>query len=322
MNIQKLLPLVLAVGFNMGMLATSAQAAVNTDNLMVYKFQQTEMATLDTTASYMKQFLPAESTDGVRVDDTDIVRYVSAKDTNTTFEHNLATGDLSFHRNFSRYLGDFVPKLPVGDEAVKIAASFLEKNKLLPSNRDELKVDHIGGLRATSVLSSGRPGPVVDKLTTITFGRQLNGIPVIGAGSKMIIDIGDSGEIISATKRWRELEKPTSLSAKEIISEATALELAKRQIMSEFGEKSAIEIVQTQIAYFDNNGSAIQPVFAFQAKIQLENRELPPVEYVTVVPAMIKPIEALNLTQVDEEAVKLIESNGSTIPTEAGKGGD
>ena len=322
MNIQKLLPLVLAVGFNMGMVSTSAQAAVNTDNLMVYTFQKTDVATIDATASYMKQFLPAESVDGIRFDDTDIVHYVSPKDTNTTFEHNLATGDLSFHRNFSRYMGDFIPKLPTGDKAVSIAESFLEKNKLLPSNREELKVDHIGGLRAASVLSNGRPGPVIDKLTTITFGRQLNGIPVIGAGSKMIIDIGDGGEIIGATKRWRELDKPTRLNTKEIISEKTALELAKRQIMSEFGDKSSIEILQTQIAYFDNNGSAIQPVFAFQARIQLEDRKLLPVEYVTVVPAMIKPIEELNLTKVDEEAVKLIESNDSTVPTEAGKGGD
>lgn len=316
MNIQKFLPLVLAVTFNAGFIASSAQAAVNTDNLVVYNFQRTEPATIDTTKSYMKQFLPNESSDRLEISDTNIIRYVSARDVNTTLEHNVVTGDVSFNRNFNRYLGSFVPKLPETDAALKYARAFLEENKLMPQNPEELKVAHVGGLRTTSILSTGRPGPVVDKLVTLTFSRELNGVPVIGAGSKLVVNIGDSGEIIGVTKRWRELDKAYKLDAAEVFTEKEALELSKRQILSEFGEKSRVEIVQTQIAYFDNNGDTLQPVFAFQTRIQGADQKLPPVDYVSIVPAMRKPIEDLKLLEIDPNATKLIMSGSSTIPGE------
>ncbi|RYY74003.1 MAG: hypothetical protein EOO52_14095 [Gammaproteobacteria bacterium] len=317
MNIQKLLPLFFAA-----LVVSSAEAAVNTDNLSVYSFQRTEAATLDASKSYMKQFLPYEYSDRLAIPETNIVRYVSARDPNTTFEHNVATGDLSFNRNFSRYLGSFVPKLPTTDSALKYANLFLEQNKLLPANPEELKVAHVGGLRSTSILSTGRAGPVVDKLVTITYSRELNGVPVIGTGSKLVVNIGDSGEVIGVTRRWRELDKPVRLSSSEILSEKEALELSNRQILSEFGEKSRVEVLQTQIAYFDNNGETLQPVFAFQTKIQLADQKLPTVEYISVIPAMRKPIENLNLTQADPTAFKLIQSGSSTIPGESDRTSD
>ncbi|RYZ98802.1 MAG: hypothetical protein EOO68_13340 [Moraxellaceae bacterium] len=276
---------------------------------------------MDGSQSYLKQFLPGESARLAKPEDG-IVRYVSDKDANTTLVHNLATGDISFSRNFNRYLGSFVPKLPDADSAVKIATEFLERNKLSPVNADELKVAHVGGLRTTSVLATGKPGPVVDKLVTISFARQLNGAPVIGAGSKFIVNIGDGGEVIGVSRRWRELDKPTRLAASEILTEKEALELSNRQILREFGEKSRAEVVQTQIAYFDNNGQTIQPVFAFQTRVQLADQKLPPVEYVSVIPAMRKPIENLNLTQLDPVALRAIQSGNSTIPPESDKTSD
>jgi len=321
MNIQKLLPSLLAVVMGAGFITSGAQAAVKTDGLAVYNFQRTEAATLDTTKSYLKQFLSVEA-DKLEIPDTKIVRYVSSRDPNTTFEHNVVTGDVSFNRNFSRYVGSFVPRLPTADSAVKYANLFLEQNKLSPANPEELKVAHVGGLRTTSILSTGKPGPVVDKLVTITFARELNGLPVIGAGSKLVVNIGDKGEVIGVTRRWRELDKPTRLDSSEILSEKEALELSNRQILSEFGEKSRAEVLQTQIAYFDNNGETIQPVFAFQTKVQLADQKLPPVEYISVIPAMRKPIENLNLTQLDPAALKAIQSGRGTIPSESDRTSD
>lgn len=320
MKLQNLIPSLFAIAMSAGAIS-AAQAAVSTDNLVVYNFQKTEPATLDASQSYLKQFLPTESARLVKPEDG-IVRYVSEKDVNTTLEHNLSTGDVSFSRNFNRYLGSFVPKLPDGDSAVKIATAFLAQNKLSPANADELKVAHVGGLRTTSVLATGKPGPIVDKLVTISFARQLNGAPVIGAGSKFIVNIGDGGEVISVSRRWRELDKPTRLASSEILSEKEALELSNRQILSEFGDKSRVEVLQTQIAYFDNNGQTIQPVFAFQTKIQLADQKLPAVEYVSVIPAMRKPIEDLKLTQLDPSALRVIQSGNSTIPPESDKTSD
>lgn len=321
MKLQTLFSSILALTVTAGFAATT-QAAVRTDGLVVYNFQKTEAATLDASQSYLKQFLPNESSPRLAKQEDGIVRYVSGRDVNTTLEHNLATGDISFSRNFDRYLGSFVPKLPAPDAAVKLATTFLQRNRLAPLNADELKVAHVGGLRTTSVLATGRPGPVVDKLVTVSFSRELNGVPVIGAGSKFIVNIGDGGEVISVSRRWRELDKPIRLASTEILSEKEALELSNRQILSEFGEKSRVEILQTQLAYFDNNGQSIQPVFAFQTKVQLADQKLPPVEYVSVIPAMRKPVEDLKLTQLDPSALRLIKAGDSGALGESGRTSD
>jgi hypothetical protein len=183
-------------------------------------------------------------------------------------------------------------------------------------------VAHVGGLRTTSVLRTGKPGPVVDKLVTLTYSRELNGVPVIGPGSKFVVNIGDGGEIIGVTKRWRELNRPTRVASTELLSEKEALELSNRQILSQFGDKALVDVLQTQIAYFDNNGETIQPVYAFQTKVQLADRKLPAVEYVSVIPALRKPVENLNLTQLDPEALKYIKSGSSTIPGESDRTAD
>lgn len=316
MNIQKFIPVVLILAMG---IAIDAEAAVSTKGLAVYSFQKTEPATLDNSLSYEKQFLGTG--DRVAASEDGIVRYVSAHDVNTTLEHNLATGDISFNRNFSRYLGTFVPKLPAGDEAQKYAESFLAANRLLPVNRDELKVAHIGGLRASTVSTDGKAGPTIDKLVTLTYSRQLNGVPVIGAGSKIIVNVGDSGEVISVSRRWRELDKPVALSDTEVLTEAEANDLIKRQIITEFGERATFEVLQTQIAYFDNNGSYVQPVFAFQTKIQPADQKLPAIEYVGVVPAMRKPVEALNLVANDPASFRTLKVGDSGAPGEQ-KGGE
>lgn len=322
MNIQKFIPLITAVVVALGMASSTVNAAIDTSNLMVYKFKETKPATIDTTRSYMKRFLPRDYIGEIEKTDSQILHYVSEKDVNTTFEHNLNTGDISFYRNFSRYIGDFVPKLPQGKESVRFAYEFLKENRLMPVNPRELKVAHIGGLRSNAVLKGGKRGPIIDKLKTITFSRQLNELPVIGAGSKLIVNVGDEGEIIGVTKRWRELSEPVRLNPKELISEREALGRAKRQILSEFGRNSEIEFEDIQVAYFDNNKRVIQPVFAFQVRVTLEDKNLEPLNYISIIPVMANPIEELNLTHVDDRALELIQGEGPTIPEESRKDSD
>ena len=322
MNIQTIKPVAIATVLNLCLATAGAQADTDPSNLAFYKYQETRVATIEKTRSYMKRFLPKEETIGVEPTKDNIVRYVSESDVNTTLEHNLVSGDISFNRNFGRYIGDFAPKLPANERAVKYAIIFLEDNRLMPANPEELEVAHIGGLRSNAVLKGGEPGPIIDKLKTISFSRSLNGLPVIGAGSKLVVNIGDNGEVIGVIRRWRELSEPTHLKVSEVITEGEALKTLKSKLVEEFGEESQGEIMDIQLAYYDNNGSTIQPVYAFQTKIQLADLSLPPIDYMGVVPAMRKPIEDLNLSKVDERALKLIQSGNPAVPDEITKGND
>lgn len=288
-------------------------------DLALYQFARTPVKTVDNTLSSMKQFI-GETPTAVKADADNTVRFVSDKDVNTTFEQNLATGDLRFQRNFAAYLGDFKPALPAPDEAVKIAQTFLAANGLHAANERELTVAHIGGLRASSMIGD-KPGPVIDKLVTVNFARQVNGLPVIGPGSKMVVNIGNKGEIIGLIRHWRELAGSKKVSGAETYSEEEAKRLALAQMSKEFGSSSEFEILQSKIAYYDNNGIYLQPVYAFETRVV--NHELGDTfNYVSVVPAMINAPEALNLRQTEQVAKDLISRNENVKPSTITKGFD
>jgi hypothetical protein len=298
-------------------LSAQSLLAAGPDNLLLYQFNRTPVKSVDSTLASMKQFI-GETPTAVKADDDNTVRYVSARDVNTTFEQNLATGDLRFQRNFSAYLGDFVPSLPSSDEAVKLAQTYLAANALQPGNERELTVAHVGGLRASSMIGD-KPGPVIDKLVTVNFARKINEVPVIGPGSKVVVNIGNKGEVIGVIRHWRELAGSKRIAATETYSADEAKRLALAQMSKEFGSTSEFEILQTKIAYYDNNGTYLQPVYAFETRVV--NHELGDTfNYVSVVPAMINAPEALNLRQTEQLAVDLIKRNENVKPSTITKG--
>ena len=324
MNIKQIFSSILVIASTTVMIG-SVSAATYTENLRVYAFEKGVTPTLDSSEKLMKQFLNIKSIRNIKIDDAKIARFVSDKDVNTTFEQDFKTGNLRFQRNFSRYLGDFKPHLPSPDESVKITYNFLKMNKLLPRNESELKLAHVGGLRASTVTDKNEAGPVIDKLVTLSYSREVNGIPVIGPGSKFVVNIGHKGEIIGLIRQWRELKgKGERLAPNELYSEKEALRLAEKQIATEFGNKAQFEVIQSQIAYFDNNGSFLQPVFAFQTKVMIDDKNIQPLDYICVIQAMKKPKQDLKLTAVDDRALTLIKDQNlyGTIPEENSKYSD
>ncbi len=303
-----------------GLFNTIIPVTVNSTKLYLYSFQKPPLLTVDDSKRLISQYLPNEAFDKIVPAADKTIRVVSPKDVNTSFEHNLVTGDLRFHRNFARYLGDFEPKLPSTEEALKASQTFLEENKLMPANPAELKIAHIGGLRASSLIDGKQAGPVIDKLITLNYSRVVNDLPVIGPGSKMIVDIGEGGEILSLTKHWRELTPEVrEINSLEIYSEDEAKRLATLQISKEFGKQATFEIIKVQQAYFDNNGRFLQPVYAFQTKVFLPDQQAQAFDYVSVIPLLRKQPEPLNLNVLDANALRQIKS-GSFLPnTKIGK---
>lgn len=100
---------------------------------------------------------------------------------------------------------------------------------------------------------------------------MIDSLPVIGPGSKIVVNIGDSGEVVGLIHRWREVQegKRREIEPAGIITLEQATEMAKRQIAAEYGEKTSFKINTVSKAYFDNNGSILQPVYAFETTINL-----------------------------------------------------
>ncbi|HJT75008.1 MAG TPA: hypothetical protein VJ720_13335 [Chitinophaga sp.] len=268
----------------------------------VYQFEKTAPLTADNTKKLISDFLGEQKTTDLTVSaDENIAYFVSAEDVNTTLEQDLNNGNFAFSKLNKAYLGDLKPQLPSENDAVKISEDYLRGKGLFPKNGNELVLVHKGGVRAQAV-----GGPVIDKMITLTYGRVVDSMQVIGAGSKIIVNIGDKGEVVGVTRRWRELntgEKRT-VKQEETISREEAEAQAKRQILQEFGQQATYEVKSVMKSYYDNNGSYLQPVYAFETVINLNSREkgIQPIRYLCVIPMLKESPEPLSLTKLDPKA--------------------
>lgn len=285
----------------------SAQPPPSREDVALYRFAKSPEANAAVTKRLLERFMGTSDLASThRAEST--IYYVSPTDVYTTFEHNVTTGDLRFHRGMARYMGDYVPRLPSREEALRGAEQFLKTNELLPRNPREMKLAHVGGLRASNVIDGQRAGPVIDKLVTLTFSRVIDSLPVIGPGSKLVLDLGEKAEVVSLTRHWRELD-PTSrqpLSGKELFSPAEAEAMARRQIQAEYGANVRYEIKGSGKAYFDNDGQYLQPVYTFETRIAVEDEHVKPFDYLCVIPMVRRSPEPLQLTALDPKAKEMI----------------
>ncbi|MDX6694644.1 MAG: hypothetical protein QOF02_2247 [Blastocatellia bacterium] len=319
--------LLLLMGLTITLLMSSCSSCGRTteppaskETVYVYTFESPAAASPDDSKKLIEKFLGTSNVGDLYKSDENTVYYVSKDDVSETFEHDLNNGNITYNKSMKKYMGDFVPQLPSREEAIKMAEEFLNKNALQPGNMGELRLAHFGGLRASSVIDGKKAGPVIDELVALTYGRTIDNMPVMGPGSKIVVNIGDKGEVMGLIRRWRELSAGSKkqVQPEEMISQREAEEMARRQIMSEYGEKTPYQIIGSSKAYYDNNGKILQPVYIFETTINIPSREqnIKPINYLCVIPMLKNSPEPLNLTAIDPRAKEAIKSikQGEVVP--------
>jgi hypothetical protein len=280
------------------------------EHTYLYSFEKTPPLAVDQSKELIQNYLDVKDPPDLVLNKDENTVYFTGADVNTTFEQNLTTGNFEFTK-FPADYANSVPKLPSGEEATKIAATFLRSHKIYPAKAAELKLVHTGGVREQAVAQGQRAGPVIDKLITLTYGRVLDGTPVIGAGSKIVVSIGDRGEVVGTIHRWRELNggATKAVRTEEVITKAEAEEQARKQIQMEFGQVP-YEVRSSVKSYYDNNGSYLQPVWAFDVRLGLNqlDKNTGPTKYLCIVPMLRNSPEPLNLNAVDPRAKDLIKT--------------
>lgn len=240
-----------------------------------------------------------------RDEEGNLLFYVDEK-TSTYFEQNILTGKFSFNRGMNKYLGEFKPELPSETVSEEIAISFLKKYNLTPKSREELRLLHSGGLRADSPTGQG----IIDKMRTLTYGRFLNGIPVIGSGSKIVIHIGDKGEVSGLIYKWREIteSKKEPVKSEEMISQEEAKAIFNETIATEFGKGASATINKIDLIYYDGDGNYIQPAYGIESTVMIElsKDNVIKLPYLSIVTALKDPPEVINLREVSKDAIRLL----------------
>ena len=208
---------------------------------------------------------------------------------------NSAKGRLSFSKSTKNYGDDFKPRLLDAGQAQKNAEKFLAENDLNPKNLSELKLIHAGGLRA----SSADDGQIIDKMQTFTYGRVLNGIPVSGNGSRIVVNVGDKGEVLGVSKTWKEVSPNTKarvVNKTELKSQADAQKEFGQLVNMNFGAGVSPEIKSIQKMYYDGGDNFIQPAYFFETIVTVtgENGKKEKQPFLGVVPMLKTAPEAIN----------------------------
>lgn len=240
-----------------------------------------------------KLYKAAKANDAVALkgDASNALMHVSKADPGGHFRVDKTTGDFSFHKGMNDYINDrSTSGLPTKDNAPEVARKHLEALGLLPAVKDQMVVRHVGGLKQVDV-KDGKPTAELDKLVTVHFGRQIDGIDVGGPGSKIVVELGANGELVGLQRRWIELteEKKTDADQKgpsEVVNEVRA------KIRGEASKAKKAEVSTPDFGYYDDGKGNIEPAYFFDAELEYDGTDaegkpaLQKEKYHGVVPAL------------------------------------
>lgn len=102
--------------------------------------------------------------------------------------------------------------LPDEEVAKKIATNFLVSTNCLPL--DAKFSDVVADKQITAEKGTDKLIQSYNTTLQVRYQREINGIPVVGPGSKLKVFIGDNDEVVGMFKVWRDVEPYTEIKIK------------------------------------------------------------------------------------------------------------
>jgi len=179
------------------------------------------------------------------------------------------SGLLSMSKGFADQVDDRAGDLPSEARAAEIARAWLKTNKLGPADEKQFVLARVGHIRSKSFNpATGAEGPVLDQILTVNFSRLVDGTGVIGAASKMIVQVGDGGSVVGAGIDWRELGDGSVVTAKNLRTPEQIQQDIRAFLLREQALATQIDIRQAGLFYYDNGGNFLQPVIGYEAQVR------------------------------------------------------
>jgi len=200
--------------------------------------------------------------------------HVSKDDPSAHFRIDKKTGDFSWGKGMKGYLNDAATQgLPGKDTAADVAKRHLTELGLMPADQKQLVVRHIGGVRQADLAADGS-GKVTerDKLVTVHFGRQIDGIDVGGPGSKITVDLGANGELVSLNRRWSELNEEKKTDA-DVDTQANVTQKVKAKLQKDAANAKSIDSSEAQFGYFDDGKGNVEPAYFYIADVTYDSTD-------------------------------------------------
>ena len=208
----------------------------------------------------------------LKPDSSNGMMYVSKGDPSGHFRVNKKTGDFSFSKGMKGYFEDgSTPGLPDKEQAAGVAKKHLKDLGLMPAKQEELVLQHIGGLKQVELKEDGKQVES-DKLVTVHFGRQIDGSPVGGPGSKMIVHLGADGELVGLHRRWVEVS-PERRGDQDFKGQGDVHRSMTAQLKQEAARAKRAEASAPALGLFDDGEGNIEPAYFFEADLEYDSAD-------------------------------------------------
>lgn len=199
--------------------------------------------------------------------------HVSKDDPSAHFRIDKTTGDFSWSKGMKAYLNDGATAgLPGKDSAADVAKRHLTELGLMPADQKQLVVRNVGGVRQADLGADGKVVVEHDKLVTVHFGRVIDGIDVGGPGSKIVVDLGANGELVSVIRRWSEVAEEKKTDA-DVQNQADVTKNLKAKLLRDGAHAKAIDSSGPDFGYFDDGKGNIEPAYFFTADLTYDSTD-------------------------------------------------
>ncbi len=182
-------------------------------------------------------------------------------DTTSFINLDTRNGDVIFQNQMQRFLLLPAIKLLSKQEAITKAKDFIKNVELMPADFEQNCE-----LLATYGLfyqegKDGQYGEKTQRAMTFHFGREIEGIPVEGPGSRIIIQLGHEGRILSLVKKWNDITpafilKPVAMERTTIgkLNDREQFEYAIQPVAKlEFRKPGKLEMTFAQNPYLSES---------------------------------------------------------------------
>lgn len=195
--------------------------------------------------------------------------FTSSQDPSAVFDINRQTGSFLLNFGLKKYSNEGSTRnLPSSGNAPELARKYLEETGILPKNEKEIVLAHVGGLNM-AVAKDGKRKGNYKKLVTVQFSRVLNGMPVQGPGSRLLVHLGEQGSLAGMIKNWSDVKAVPVTKAEKKNDQVIQREIQDR-LRRMAGQALDIKIEKSSMVLYDDGLGRIEPAMYVLAMARYE----------------------------------------------------
>lgn len=204
---------------------------------------------------------------------------------------NWETGKWSYG-DYSKLYSSNNTNIPSDDEVARIATEYLKEKGWLP---DDFRLQSVEAVTEQNAADITAPPRIIGKVAY--FYRYIGDWPVLGV-SRIVVHVGDNGEIVGVKKLFKDIEPAGNMSLKSVDQAFAELRAGDAVLSTDNPNVKQAAVQDVHLAYWEDAGSIsdqpyLQPVYVFTAKATEGAADT----FSAIVPAIqglaLKPLDAV-----------------------------